>query len=629
MIRALVLIAALLLAVPAAAFERTERREPCSDSDPLRQPFFGDTHVHTSLSFDAAGQGTRAGPREAYAFARGTPLPLQPYDSDGTPSEHIRLRRPLDFAMISDHSDLLGETRICKTPGMEGYDSWVCTVFRRWPLLGYALINSRYGMEHPTRMSFCGEDARICLDAAQGPWQSIQDAAEEAYDRTSTCSFTSFVGYEWTGMPGMANIHRNVVFRNEHVQERPTTFTENPTAEQLWSKLETECLDADDGCDVIAIPHNSNVSKGMMFRIENDAGEPIDGRDAERRAKLETLVEVTQHKGDSECRPDGLSRDELCGYEKYPYADMAGEAYGSTEPIPARVHAREALAEGLVQHVAIGANPFKFGLIGSTDTHFAAPGLVDEEDFPGHAAGQVSRRMKIPALPDSPHFNPGGLAVLWAEENSRDALFEAMRRREAYGTSGPRIVTRFFGGWGYPGDLCSASDMVARGYAGGVPMGGDLPAATSTEAAPRFLVAGWQDAGTPKRPGTPLERLQVVKAWVEDGVAHERVYDVARADGPAGTVDRATCAIDGGGAPSLCTVWEDPAFEPDQHAMYYVRVVESPSCRWLQFACNERGVDCDDASTVTEGLEPCCDDEAAKVLQERAWTSPIWYTPPS
>ena len=293
--RVLLLLLVVALTTDTRAFERTERRAPCADFEPLRRPFFGDTHVHTALSFDAAGQGTRAGPREAYRFARGEPIGIQPYAPDGSPSRTVRLRRPLDFAMVSDHSDLLGETRMCQTPGMPGYESWTCTVFRRWPLLGYALINSRYGMERPTRMSFCGPDGRACLEAAAGPWKQIQEAAEEAYDRSPACTFTTFVGYEWTGMPGMANIHRNVVFRNERVQRSPTTFVENPTAEKLWHALETDCLARDDGCDAIAIPHNSNVSKGRMFLVENDAGEPIDRADAERRARLETLVEVTQH----------------------------------------------------------------------------------------------------------------------------------------------------------------------------------------------------------------------------------------------------------------------------------------------------------------------------------------------
>lgn len=628
--KALALATAMLFAVvadPSAAFERTEEREPCADHDPLRRPFFGDTHVHTALSFDAAGQGTRATPRDAYRFAQGAPLGLQPYGPNGEPSEQIQLERPLDFAMVSDHSDLLGETRMCSTPGLPGYDSWMCTIFRRWPRLGYALINSRYAMERPTRMSFCGPGARDCLEQARQPWQEIQDAAEEAYDRSSRCAFTTFVGYEWTGMPDMANIHRNVVFRNRIVQDQPTTFAENPTAELLWSALESDCLDTNTDCDVIAIPHNSNVSKGRMFRIETDAGEPIGAADAERRARIETLLEVTQHKGDSECRPDGLSRDELCAFEKVPYASLDGEARPGLETIPPRVHAREALAEGLVQHASIGANPFRYGLIGATDTHFGAPGLVDEETFPGHAAGVVTRRMEIPPLPDSPRYNPGGLGVLWAEENSRDALFEAMRRREAYGTSGPRMIVRFFGGWDFPDDLCTSPDLVARGYSDGVPMGGELPTSPTGEEAPRFVVAAWADSGTPDRPGTPLDRVQVIKAWVEDGAARERVFDVLQADGPPGEVDTQTCETSPGGAAALCGVWEDPDFDATAHAMYYVRVLERPSCRWLQYACNRAAVDCADPSTIGAGQEPCCDSAAAKTLQERAWTSPIWYVP--
>lgn len=624
----LVLIATLL-PTTARGFERTEEREPCADFDPLRRPFFGDTHVHTALSFDAAGQGTRAGPRDAYRFARGESIGIQPYADDGTPKQTVQLRRPLDFAMVSDHSDLLGETRMCQTPGLPGYDSWTCTVFRRWPLLGYALVNSRYGMEHPTRMSFCGPGGHACLAAADAPWGTIRAAAEEAYDRTAACRFTSFVGYEWTGMPAMANIHRNVVFRNERVQASPTTFVEDPTAEALWTRLETECLDRNDGCDVIAIPHNSNVSNGMMFRVETDAGAPINRDDAVRRARLETLVEVTQHKGDSECRPDGLSRDELCGYEKLSYATLADGAHpAGSAPIPPRVHAREALAEGLVQDAKLGANPFRFGLIGSTDTHLGTPGMVAEDAFVGHAAGQVTRRMEVPPLPDDPAYNPGGLAVLWAEENSRDSLFEAMRRREAYGTSGPRIVARFFGGWDYEDDLCENADLVARADAGGVPMGGELGDRPPGSEAPRFVVAAWQDVGTPGHPGTPLERLQVIKTWADDSGPREEVYDVARAPGRAGTVDPRTCEVDGAGRESLCTVWQDPDFDPSHHALYYVRVLESPSCRWLQHACNHRGVDCEDPTTVTDGLEPCCDPGVTRTLQERAWTSPIWYTPP-
>jgi len=250
---------------------------------------------------------------------------------------------------------------------------------------------------------------------------------------------------------------------------------------------------------------------------------------------------------------------------------------------------------------------------------------VDEDRFVGHAAGTVSARLEVPPLPDRIDFNPGGLAAVWAEENSRDALFEAMQRRETFGTSGPRIVARFFGGWEYPETLCEAGDVAGPGYAGGVPMGGDLPAAPATDAAPRFIVSGLADPGSFDRAGTKLQRLQVVKGWIEDGEPREAVYDVAGDPANGASVDPLTCNPVGPGTRQLCAVWRDPDFDPKTPAVYYARVVENPSCRWNAYACLAAQVDCDDPA---EGLEPCCDPEVPTTIQERAWTSPIWYTPP-
>jgi hypothetical protein len=227
-------------------------------------------------------------------------------------------------------------------------------------------------------------------------------------------------------------------------------------------------------------------------------------------------------------------------------------------------------------------------------------------------------------------FNPGGLAVLWAEENSRDALFDAMRRREAYGTSGPRLIVRFFGGWGYAADLCESDGFVEQGYAGGVPMGADLPQPTPAEAAagPRFAVWAARDPGTSERPGTPLQRIQIVKGWVEVGAPRLRVFEVAGDPKSGARVELDSCAPIGPGFDSLCSVWNDPDFDPGQHAVYYARVVENPSCRWHQYVCNRRGVDCADRSSHAGALGACCDPERPRTIQERAWTSPIWYTPP-
>ena len=616
----------LLVALPARAdLPRTETREPCRHHDPLRQPFFGDTHVHTALSFDAMGQGTRNGPRDAYRFARGEAVGIQPYDDDGKPLRTIRLRRPIDFAAVTDHAELLGETRICSTPGLPGYDSVVCRIARRWPWLAYILVNgSMLDLRDPERYGFCGEHGERCAEAAAGPWQEIQRAAEEFYDRSAACRFTAFVGYEWSGNPDSKMVHRNVLFRNAAVPPRPANYIEDRSGERLWQRLRDECLEAGIGCDVLVIPHNSNLSGGLLFRTEREDGSALTRADAELRASLEVLLEVTQHKGDSECRASDA--DPLCNYEKLPFSTMRESALPwSWSTPPDNSFAREVLGAGLVQQAKLGANPFKLGLIAATDTHLGAPGFVDEDQFVGHAAGRSTSRTEVPPLPDQWWFNPGGLAGVWAEENSRDSIFDAMRRREAWGTSGPRIVVRLFGGFELPEDLCSAHDFASQGYARGVPMGGDLAAPPGAAAAPRFAVWAARDAGTETLPGTPLQRIQIVKLWADGAAARERVYDIAGSASNGADVDLATCAPRGPGADTLCSTWRDPDFDPNADALYYARVVENPSCRWTQWACNARHVDC--AAGAPDGLEACCDAGVPKLLQERAWTSPIWFSP--
>ena len=630
-------LAAALLAVlcePAAAggpapFTRSEVRAPCASYNPLRNPYFGDLHVHTAFSLDASTQGTRAMPADAYRFARGEPLGIQPFDADGRPLRHVQLARPLDFAAVTDHAELFGELTICETPGLPGYDALPCIIFRHWPRLAFFLANSQvtYSNE-PQRFRFCGPDGGLCRDAARTPWRVTRDAAEGAYDRTAACRFTSFVGYEWTGAPDSNNLHRNVIFRSDAVPDLPVSHVEAPQPEQLWSQLRAACSTIP-GCEFLAIPHNSNLSDGIMFQTVGVDGQPLTADGARTRAAMEPLAEVMQHKGDSECDLGTETADELCGFEKLPYQNfMARYVSTAVAPAPAASFLRHALGQGLAAEERLGANPFKFGLVGSTDTHIAAPGAVREDEFPGGGGAGTPPDSTAPGLPDDIELNPGGLAVLWAEENSRDALFAAMRRREAYGTSGPRLLVRFFGGWHYPDDLCASAAFVERAYADGVPMGGDLPPPPAQPAAPTFALWALRDPGGGE-PSAPLQRVQIIKGWLDAGEPRERVYEVAGDPGTGASVDLTTCTPVGNGFDQLCAVWRDPDFEPTQRAFYYARVLQNPTCRWSAYACRAAGVDCNDPATVTEGFASCCDTRYPQTIQERAWTSPIWYSPPA
>ena len=589
----------------------------CAAWNPERQALFGDLHVHTALSFDAESLGVRNLPADAYRFAKGDELGLQPYDASGKPLRHVRLERPLDFAAVTDHSELLGELRTCITPGMPGYDSLVCGIQRRWPLLAYILVSSRMlSTTNPERYSFCGEGGGVCREAAAGPWQTIRDAAEEAYDRTNACSFTSFVAYEWSGGPGGSMTHRNVLFADEKAPDLPVSFLDEPQGEGLWKRLEREC--AVKGCRFLTIPHNTNLSNGLLF------SEPTaDAASARHRAAVEPLVEVLQHKGDSECRAGAA--DEQCSFEKLPFSRMEEQPFHFRwkDPRPLSF-VREVLGEGLRREAALGENPFRLGMIGSTDTHLGAAGLVSERAYPGHGAGGDTSRVEVPTVPDSVWFNPGGLAGVWAEENSRESIWRALQRREVWATSGPRIQVRFFGAWDWPDDLCRDPDLVAKGYAGGVPMGGQLAPAPTAASRPAFVVWAAQDAGTATTAGTALERVQVVKVWLEHGEAREQVLDVA--GNAAADAAPANCSAAPGGSPSLCTVWRDPSWDPHSPALYYARVLQRPTCRWTGELCASRHVDCSVPATIDDDLAFCCDASVPLQHRERAVTSPIWVT---
>ncbi len=629
-------LAALLPGTPARAEHTAPAVEgaACSDYDAMRQPFFGDLHVHTGFSFDAWAQGVRSTPRDAYRFARGEPLGLPPYDREGQPARTIRIDRPLDFTAVTDHAELLGEIRICGTPGAQGYDADVCWGARNLPsFVGLTLFATRY-LIFRDRWSFCGDGDQHCLARTRDVWADVRQAAAEAND---TCHFTSLVGYEWTGTIGDgANLHRNVIFRSEHVPDAPVSWMDTPSASKLWERLRAECVDGMPGCDVFTIPHNSNLSAGLMFATASletaaDIDRPITRDEARERARMEPLVEIMQHKGDSECLLGGDTTDEACAFEKVPYNSFVG--VGMPRPLPEAMRplradmVREALKKGLREEQRLGTNPLRYGIIASTDTHLGASGFVGEDSAVGHGgAGRAQSAAGPLRIPDEIENNPGGLAVVWAEENSREALFRAMLRRETYGTSGSRPIVRFFGGWRYPADLCGRRDLVAQGYAAGVPMGGDLPQRPRGARAPIFAISALRDPGTEEKPGTALQRIQVVKGWLERGETREKVYDVAGGESDA-SVDVATCQTSGSGADELCAVWTDPDFDPKQRAFYYVRVLENPTCRWSQQICVRAGVDCSNPQSVPPGLRACCMADVPPVVQERAWTSPIWYRP--
>jgi len=610
-------------AFPARPYAVTEAREPCLDYTPTRRPLFGDLHVHTARSQDASTQGTRVSPREAYQFARGASLGIQPHTEDGKPLRRVQLARPLDFAAVTDHSEQLGEVHICNTPEADGYGSLACRFYRAFPRAAFFIFNGRYSM-FGSRWGFCGDEDAVCLDAARTVWSEHQQAAEEAYDRSRGCEFTSVVGYEWTAATRLGgHLHRNVLFRNARVPDLPISVMETgPMAIHLWRRLDETCRDAIGGCEAITIPHNTNWSEGSAFTSALTPDAEITAEETPLRARYDRLVEMMQHKGESECALYPGVNDEGCAFEKAPNPYARGE-----KTLNAVDFSRDALKRGLALEQSLGTNPLAFGQIGSTDTHLGTPGLVAERGFPGHGgAGKPGDTVfDEPGLPDVASLNPGGLAVVWAEENARDAIFAAMQRRETYATSGTRPTLRVFGGWSFEPGVCRAPDLAAQGYAEGVPMGGDLPSRPEGAGAPRFVVAASRD---PHPNGGDLERIEIVKGWLEDGALHETVITVVGADVEA-DVDLATCSPTGRGHDTLCQVWSDPDFDPSEPAVYYARLREVPSCRWTQWACLDAGVTCEASGAPREGFEFCCGDDVPKTIQERAWSSPIWYTPPS
>lgn len=644
-----VLLTVAALPMPAFAGEPdvevsySEEREACSLRSATRNAYFGDLHIHTGFSYDARPLGTTTTPADAYRFARGEAIAIPPYDEEGRPVGELQLKRPLDFAAVTDHAEFFGEYQVCGDPQSPQSQLEICKGILSgagtgtWPLLQVILA------EEPSRNAeICGEDGSACFKASRSLWEQTRRMADEAYDRTSNCGFTTFTAYEYTGTPNSNNLHRNVIFRNSIVPAQPVSYVEAPRDHDLRTQLQRQCLEGLPGCDVLSIPHNSNLSGGTMFpafagTLGSQAAERERG---ETRNVVEPLMEIFQHKGNSECfngLPNILGApDELCeveqmralGEKKDPFR---GKEYdvGFCQPgevgkrgfirvacISGNDFFRSALLNGLQDEAAIGVNSYRLGVIASTDTHTSIAGGTDEATWPGHLVDEATLEERLEDQQTSPrrlHTNPGGLAGVWAVENSRDALFNAMQRREVFGTSGTRIRPRLFAGWDIDANACEKRDVAEHGYAAGVPMGATLGEAPEGGRL-HLLVTALRDPDA-----APLQKLQLIKGWVDDrGQSRYRVFDVAGKENEEGTLDLETGKWSGAGAASLCAVFVDPVFNAGESAYYYLRAVEVPTLRWSWAQCQ---------ALPASKRPAACENSMPKRIQEMAWTSPIWYSP--
>ena len=588
------------------------------------QVFWGDTHLHTDNSIDAFGFGNRLDAEAALRFARGEEV-------TATKGTKAKLSRPLDFLVIADHSDAMGATKaIMEAP--------------RIALLTNKFLLRWHDMMNESDEGSLQVTAELIDGAARGTLPESLTDPEETVERTTDLwtkhgktvdqynepgKFTAFMGFEYTPMPDGDNLHRVVMFRDGPTKMGDTIpfgalGSQNP--EKLWGYM--EAYEKKTGGKVLAIPHNSNVSNGRMFAMNKYDGSPIDAAYVKTRALREPIVEVTQIKGDSEAHPFLSPNDEfadfgVAGWDKCNLSctkDMPPESYAGS-------YVREALKRGLELTLAVGANPFKFGMIGSTDSHTSLA-TADEDNFFGKHSGNEANDKNRALEPQNLgtregrfgwHYLSSGYAAVWATSNTREAIFDAMMRREVYATTGPRMQVRFFGGFDFTAD--DIADLVKTGYKKGVPMGGDLSGGDGE--APQFLISALMDPES-----ASLDRIQVIKGWVDaSGKSQEKIYNVSWSDADArklgrdgkltpvpntvdltkGTWDNAT------GAPELVTFWQDPDFDASENAFYYVRVLEIPTPTWPVY----------DALKFSLTLP----DEVIKIQQERAYSSPIWYTP--
>ncbi len=620
------LAAAIGLTGPTVAQdEKSEPYSPYAERDFATQVFFGDTHLHTSFSADAGAFGNRLDISEAYKFARGEQV-------TATSGQAVQLSRPLDFLVVADHSDGMGfiPDLIAGTPNIlavpEGKDWHERINQGRQSAVGVAreIIGLFSQGKIPKGLMYTPD-----TPAYKAAWQKTIDLAD-AYNDPG--KFTAFIGFEWTSLILGNNLHRVVMYRDgADIAGKMVPYTTvrpygSPNPRDLWKWLAN--YEATTGGQIMAFAHNGNLSNGIMFPVDAQYdGVKIDRAYVDARAAWEPLYEVTQIKGDGEAHPFLSPDDAFADFENWDVANL-DLSQAKTQDMLKYEYAREALKQGLALEAKMGTNPYKFGLIGSTDSHTSLATPQEDNFFGKHTGVEPSpKRMVGPLNLGSDRslqkwsYVASGLAAVWAKENTREAIFDAMERKEVYATTGSRLRVRFFGGWSFQSEDLNNRQLAKTGYAKGVPMGGDLKSKPAEALTPSFLVFALRDAM-----GANIDRIQIVKGWLDqNGVPQEKVFDIAwsgnrqiGADGVlpsvGSTVDVANASWSNTiGAAELGTVWADPEFDASQRAFYYARVIEIPTPRWSTYDAKQFGV------AIPEG--------APVSVQDRAYTSPIWYTP--
>ncbi len=589
-----------------------ENSEAEITANPLKEAYFGNVHIHTSYSFDGYTNKCPTTPADAYRWAQGEAIP------GGGGGGDLQIKVPLDFYAVSDHAEWMGMFKQMEDPNSPlSQLEFADRVTDEDPAVSFQAF-ADFLYDFSTGGELSKEPLFSDPEIMSSVWSEIVETADQYY---KPGEFTTFPAFEWSSNPNTRNLHRVVLFANsENVPELAFSSNDSEKPEDLWKWMEESRAN---GATLLAIPHNGNASDGLMFALVDSDGNPLTQEYAQQRMNNEPLYEISQIKGTSETHPDLSPNDEYAGFELWDYtlaatADRPTNREGS--------YAREALLDGIQLESEGKGNPFKYGFIGDSDGHNSAAS-IEEDNYTGKFALENNPEHRLIGVEGFAEknkqqvreFSSGGVAGVWAESNTREAIFAAMERRETFATSGPRLKVRFFGGYDFARDFMAESDWVKIAYEEGVPMGGQLE--PSQGDAPVFAIHAIKEAN-----GANLDRIQVVKGWVDAaGEKQEKIYNVVfsgdrelDANGEieevGNTVDASTATYTNDiGSSELMVLWKDPDFDPEVNAFYYVRVLQIPTPRWSTY------------DAVTLGIEPV---EGLPVsIQERAWSSPIWYTP--